>query len=58
MYSVDRSVVKKKSAASLLLLWKYWSDARDNEYIDEFNWIGAEGLFDAGDLNTLGHLVW
>jgi len=58
VYSVDRSVVKKKSAASLLLLWKYWSDARDNEYIDEFHWIGAEGLFDAGDLNTLGHLVW
>ena len=58
VYSIDRSRVVDRRAASFELLWKYWIDARDNEYIDEFHWIGAEGLFDAGDLNTLGHLVW
>ena len=57
VYSVDRSVVKK-SAASLQLLWKYWSDARDNEYIDEFHWIGAEGLLAVKDLQAIAGSVW
>ena len=58
VYSSDRSVIKKKSTASLQLLWKYWSDARDNEYIDEFHWIGACGDLLISDIRTLGRAVW
>jgi len=58
VYSVERSKVVKKGAVSLQLLWKYWSDARDNEYIDEFHWIGACGDLLISDIQTLGRAVW
>lgn len=58
VYSVERSVVVKKSTASMQLLWKYWSDARDTEYIDEFHWIGAEGLLAVKDLKSVARHIW
>jgi len=58
VYSIDRSVVMEKSAASLQLLWKYWSDARDDEYIEEFHWIGAEGSLVVKDLQAIAGSVW
>lgn len=58
IYSVRRSALPNKWNASLHLLRKYWAGARDDDYIDEFHWIGAEGLLSTSDLRTLGRGVW
>lgn len=44
--------------ASLYLLHSYWACARLDDSIDEFHWIGAEGLLGISELRALGSLIW
>ena len=57
VYVIDQAGIPEV-VASIWLLKRYWELARDDEYIDEFHWIGSEGLLEISDLKAIARIVW